>query len=81
MGCCCYPEPNPDGTQNCVEVTGPEACMIGGLYSSESCQPIAGGDCAIQAIGNGAAGGPMLLATIAVAALLRRRVSRAAPRS
>lgn len=37
MGCCCYPEPNPDGTRNCSNVSGPEGCPGGGLYTEDPC--------------------------------------------
>lgn len=37
MGCCCYPEPNPDGTRNCGDVSSASACGLGGNYVEESC--------------------------------------------
>jgi hypothetical protein len=40
MGCCCYPEPNPDGSRNCGGASGSEACGVGGTFSDGDC-----GDC------------------------------------
>lgn len=37
MGCCCYPETNPDGSRNCGNVTGPDACGLLGAYSEGDC--------------------------------------------
>jgi hypothetical protein len=37
MGCCCYPETNPDGTRNCGTVSDKDACGLGGIYSDGDC--------------------------------------------
>lgn len=36
-GCCCYPEPNPDGTRNCGMTSSEENCGWGGIFTPGPC--------------------------------------------
>jgi hypothetical protein len=75
MGCCCYPESNPDGTQNWVNASGPDSCGMGGLYTSDPCPAIVGGPCGLQiAGGTGTDAMTLPMAMILAAMALRRRL-------